>query len=193
MNKIKVLLIMAGFISFTSMSHAVTIDPTAADTLYVSVDGPVVQSDPARFDNTGETFFNVVFDGVGSTTAVGSSFDINFFARTFEVLPVEAYLYKDDTSTTGAGTFDSLDLLVGFGSGLSANFSALIDGSQAYFLKLIGTADANFEVNINAVSTVPVPAAGILFASFLFGVGVLGRRKKKFTKNSMVGAFTRAS
>ena len=43
------------------------------------------------------------------------------------------------------------------------------------------------------VSTVPVPAAGILFASALFGAGVFGRRKKKSTKTSMVGAFTRAS
>ena len=43
-------------------------------------------------------------------------------------------------------------------------------------------------------SEVSVPAAGILFASALFGAGIFGRRKKKSTSsNVMVGAFTRAS
>lgn len=43
------------------------------------------------------------------------------------------------------------------------------------------------------VSAVPVPAAGILFASALLGAGALGRRKKKSANTLMVGAFTRAS
>jgi len=42
------------------------------------------------------------------------------------------------------------------------------------------------------LSTVPVPAAGILFASALFGAGFIGRRKKK-AKTAMMGAFARAS
>lgn len=195
MNKIKVLLMIAGFIGFTTTSHAVFIDSTAEDTLYVTVDGPVVQTDPARFDSTGETFFNVVFDNVGTTSVIGSSFDINFSTFSVDILPVEAYLYKDDTSSvSGTGTFDeSLDILVGNASGLAASFSAIIDNGQAYFLKLVGIADANYEVNIAAVSTVPVPAAGIMFATVLFGAGAYGRRKKQSTTNLMVGAFTRTS
>ena len=195
MNKIKALLI-AGMIGFTMIAHAVTVDPSAADTLYVSIDGAVVQTDPARFDTTGETFFNVIFDNVGTTSAVGSSFDINFATLSAEILPVEAYLYKDDTSgSVGTiGKFDeSLDLLVASATGLSASFSAIIDGSQAYFLKLVGISNAIYDVKIGAVSTVPVPAAGILFASALFGVGVFGRRKKKSSATLMVGAFARAS
>lgn len=43
-----------------------------------------------------------------------------------------------------------------------------------------------------SVNPVPVPAAGILFASALLGAGALGRRKKK-VKASVVGAFARAS
>lgn len=192
---IKALLIITSFIAFMPISHAVSIDPAASDTLYVTVDGPVVTSDPARFDSTGETFFNVIFDGVGTATTVGSSFDIDFSTLTAELLPVEVYLYKDDiTDVSGTGIFeDTLDSLVASASGLSASFSALIDGSQAYFLKLVGIADANYEVNIQAVSTVPIPAAGILFASALLGAGAFGRRKKKPSATVMVGAFARAS
>jgi len=43
------------------------------------------------------------------------------------------------------------------------------------------------------LSTVPVPAAGILFASALFGAGFLGRRKKKAKKSNMIGAFARTA
>lgn len=194
MNVIKAIFFIVSYISFSAMGYAVTIDPTAADTLYVSVDGATVTSDPGRFDTSGETFFNVVFDNVGITTGVGSSFDIDFSTMTGEIIAVDAYLYKDDITNTGAGFFDeSIDTLVASASGLSASFSALIDGSQAYFLKLVGIVDANYEVNINAVSTVPVPAAGILFASALLGAGLYGRRKKKSSANLMVGAFTRAS
>ena len=62
--KIKVLFI-AGLIGFTTITHAVTVDPLAADTLYISIDGAVVQTDPASFNSTGETFFNVIFVSVG--------------------------------------------------------------------------------------------------------------------------------
>ena len=194
MNIIKALIVTISFISFTPLSHAVAVDPSASDLLYVTVDGPVVSTSPGRFDSTGETFFNVVFDTVGQATAVGSSFDINFKTLTADLLPVTAYLYKDDTTdVAGTGTFDAtLDLLVATASGINASFSTLIDGSQAYFLKLVGIADANYEVNIQAVSAVPVPAAGILFATVLFGVGTLGRRKKKTNKNEIVGAFARS-
>ncbi len=195
MKIIRTLLIIAGFVGFTTTSHAVFVDSAAQDTLYVSVDGPVVQSDPARLGTSGEVFFNVVFDNIGTASAIGSSFDINFATFSAELLPVEVFLYRDDTSdSTGVGTFDkTLDILVGSASGMSASFNAIIDDSQAYFLKLVGIADAIYEVNIGAVSAVPVPTAGILFATALFGAGAFGRRKKKSASTLMVGAFTRAS
>jgi len=194
MKLIKALLLIVSYINFSAIGHAVTIDPLAADTLYVTVNGAIVTSAPGRFDRTGETFFNVVFDNVGTTTGVGSSFDIDFSTMTGEILAVDSYLYKDDITNSNAGFFnESIDILVASASGLSESFSTLVDGSQAYFLKLVGIADANYEVNISAVSTVPVPAAGILFASVLLGAGLYGRRKKKSTANMMVGAFTRAS
>ena len=70
----------------------------------------------------------------------------------------------------------------------SGNF--LLNLAQGtYMLELIGEADRRYDVQVAAV---PVPAAGILFASALFGAGALGRRKKK-AKASVVGAFARAS
>ena len=68
------------------------------------------------------------------------------------------------------------------------NFAVSLS-SGAYRLILTGTEGLDYNGNISAV---PVPAAGILFASALFGAGVLGRRKKK-AKVSVVGAFARAS
>lgn len=70
--------------------------------------------------------------------------------------------------------------------------SAALTPGLLYFLQLdlIEPTDTNFS---GTVSAVPVPAAGILFASALFGAGLLGRRKKKASKSDMAGAFARAA
>ena len=65
-------------------------------------------------------------------------------------------------------------------------------GKTFEFFNIGGGVGSQFYVNTISVSAVPVPAAGILFASALFGAGALGRRKKK-AKASVVGAFARAS
>ena len=65
-------------------------------------------------------------------------------------------------------------------------------GRTFEFVNIGGRPGDEFYINNISVSTVPVPAAGILFASALFGAGALGRRKKK-AKASVVGAFARAS
>ena len=60
----------------------------------------------------------------------------------------------------------------------------------SYKLLLNGLEGRSYD---GVISQVPVPAAGILFASALLGAGAFGRRKKKSAKTSMVGAFARAS
>lgn len=68
--------------------------------------------------------------------------------------------------------------------------TALLSGTARIGLHVQAFADGSSD---SYVSTVPVPAAGILFATALFGIGLVGRRKKKTSTNLMVGAFTRAS
>jgi len=78
--------------------------------------------------------------------------------------------------------------------------SGLFDGTYRIGVKLQSIGDACptgvddcANDSDSYVNVVPIPAAGILFASALFGLGVIGRRKKKDTKTTMVSVFTRTS
>lgn len=71
--------------------------------------------------------------------------------------------------------------------------NALLDGSARIGLHVQAFADGASDSYVNSLNPVPVPAAGILFASALFVVGAIGRRKKKSATNITVGAFTRTS
>jgi len=73
---------------------------------------------------------------------------------------------------------------------VGGGITAMLDVGTTYYLKLSGD---QFEAYSAEISAVPVPAAGILFASALFGAGALSRRKKKATKSNMIGAFARAA
>ena len=107
------------------------------------------------------------------------------------------------SSVTGA-SFDSFigPVLLGAGQYLLyisqfANFPTdplgFPGSGRTGFVDVTGaTRTGDYAIDLT-ISTVPVPAAGILFASALFGAGALSRRKKKTAKTSMVGAFTRAS
>ena len=74
---------------------------------------------------------------------------------------------------------------------LSASFASTLPA----FSITGSSADSIILTNNNSknISTVPVPVAGLLFASVLFGAGVFGRRKKKSKKTLIVGAFARSS
>ena len=76
------------------------------------------------------------------------------------------------------------------GSTVGGGISAMLMVGTTYYLKLSGDDGEAYAVDVSAV---PVPAAGILFASALFGAGALARRKKKATKSNMIGAFARAA
>ena len=92
------------------------------------------------------------------------------------------------TDATSGNTFTYADLMAG-----------LFDNTYRIGVKIqsIGDAcvveDCSNDSSTYMVSAVPVPAAGILFASALFGLAAIGRRKKKSTKASMVGVFARTS
>ena len=199
MKKIN-MLIMAGLLSLTSMANAFTLDPTADGTLAVTVDGPSV-SDGGFFGigdgTTASAFFNLVLDTGGFSEAAGTSIDINFPGPVVTTNPVSVFLYRDGPGAAGDGVFDVMtDVLIDSASGTAATISAFLNGTTTYFLQLVGLSESSYNVEVAASSPVPVPAAGILFASALFGAGALGRRKKKTAKTAktaMIGAFARAS
>ena len=60
---------------------------------------------------------------------------------------------------------------------------------------ITGSTDSISLINNNSEnsSVVPVPVAGVIFASLLFAAGSLGRRKKKSKKSVIIGAFARSS
>ena len=190
MNKIKALLI-AGLLSLSSVSFASTVTYTgstldhAGSISLISMDGGVtvggifgeiMESTEGGEVGTGvgSVYYDMTLDS-GLATAVGSSFDVS----TFTIFDVTLSIFD-------SLAFDAASLV---GSGINS-ISASLDAGVTYYLQLTGIADTSYNVDVAAV---PVPAAGILFASALFGAGVLGRRKKKSTSTSMVGAFTRAS
>ena len=182
MNKLKALLI-AGLLSLTSVSFASSLtvgDPNGIGSVgtIALTNGDAGVTLGGLFDNTGSVFYELSLNA-GDLTAIGMSLDIT--------PPVTLY------DVTIAVYESYADLLAGIGSALytgTNSLSAMLTGGTTYLLQLNGVADTSYNVDVAAV---PVPAAGILFASALFGAGAFGRRKKKSTKISMVGAFARVS
>jgi hypothetical protein len=105
--------------------------------------------------------------------------------------------YSFDSSGNPTNGLDASTDYVTFLATVGADYTsyddfitALLNGDARIGLHIQGYEDGESD---SYVSQVPIPAAGILFASALVAAGVFGRRKKKVTRNSMVGAFTRAS
>lgn len=193
MNKLQALLI-AGLLSLSSVSFASTVTYTGA-TQGLVADVTTVNGDPEftfgiAFDTSDPTSMtsaeladaktqiysltNQYFDG--SLTTIGASYLVDPFASE----PLSLTLYADAALTLWVA-----------GDG-SSTLSALLNADQKYYLEVIEGANINGSSPNIKVSTVPVPAAGILFASALLGAGAFGRRKKK-AQASVVGAFARAS
>ena len=194
MNKLQALLI-AGLLSLTSVSFASSITYTGstsgvvADVLMKNGDpeftfGIAFDSGNLAIDATAVeiaaaktqiyTLTNENYDG--KLTSIGASYVVDPFATE----PLSLMLYADL----------ALTMLVS-GDGSDTLMAHLLADTK-YYLQVIESGDIFGSSPNIKVSTVPVPAAGILFASALFGAGALGRRKKK-AKASVVGAFARAS
>lgn len=181
MNKLKALLVM-GLLSLSSASFAVsgdfpgptstvgsqgTIELTAFDQFY-NVGGFF---DP---NNNGSEFYDLIItegsvltitDGADATDTSADDVTINIY------------------NTAIGGILSGLEH-----TGLNTLAAALTNGVH-YYIEFTGALGDSYNADVAAV---PVPAAGILFASALLGAGALGRRKKK-AKASVVGAFARAS
>ena len=178
MNKLKALLI-AGLLSLTSVSFASTITAGTSATFGTTSSGTInlVHMDPVL----------TVFGDFGNNTV--RTYDLN-------VSPVDSTGITIGTSNDAPGNiysilfelYDATDLgtVLAFGN----NLNVALSSTTNYILKLTGTLGTSYTMDVAAV---PVPAAGILFASALLGAGAFGRRKKKSAKTSMVGAFARAS
>lgn len=182
MNKIKALLI-AGLLSLSSVSFASSVSyiyeagyagNNAGEFGTISLNnGDGGATVGGIFDNTGSVYYDMSIDA-GAVASIGSSFDIT--TSTIHDITISIY---------DSLAFDAASLIA---TGVNSIHADLIGGVD-YFLQFTGVTGTSYNVDVAAV---PIPAAGILFASVLLGAGAFGRRKKK-PKASVVGAFARAS
>lgn len=161
----------------------------------------------------GSSITDIYFD-VGTNTTLFTDFSImeQSAGVSFDLTPHPANLpagetinfYSDfggdSTTPTTANGIDSAGEYITFLASLGSAFSytdamrAIFDGSLRIGMHIQAIEGGGAEDSDSYVTTVPVPAAGILFATALFGIGVFGRRKtNKSSNNTMVGAFTRES
>lgn len=210
MNKVKTLIVALGLMSFSVIGQAGLISPgdfgdvgttDSLGTINLQGGAPLTNFGD-NFVSSLDVFYDIVLD-VSSFVSIGVSSSI-------QGIPFS------DPKNVSIGLFSSngdmlFDLMDGPSIANDATNPALIDANIAdsalilnifldatsnYFLRIFGSdPTSTFDVAIVAVlppSEVPVPAAGILFASALFGAGFLGRRKKK-AKTAVMGAFARAA
>ena len=133
----------------------------------------IVQNDDGAGAIADTTSFN---EAAGTSTGTGASFDA-FIERI--AIAAGSYLVtitQFSNFAVGPKLADGFD-----GSGFTTFMDVTGDPRTDSFA---------YDITLSAV---PVPAAGILFASALLGAGALGRRKKKATKSNMIGAFARAA
>ena len=186
MSKLKAILI-AGLLSLSSVSFATSVQyagaaiATGSEGSISLVNGGHNVTIGGFFGtnvdaNTGSVFYDLTIDS-GNLSTIAMSFDVSDLS----INDVTIAIYEAADVLTGA-----LGSLVDSGTN---SLSVALAGGANYFLVLTGVAGDSYNADVSAV---PVPAAGLLFASALFGAGALGRRKKK-AKASVVGAFARAS
>jgi len=182
-----------GFASTLSYSTDVGYTGSTGSTGAILFDGNRIRLLPAPDSGTtGDIFFDL-------TSTIDSTIQVSVSSTNSDLDPtaqaIDSFLYLDTDIGAGneTGLFSStLDTLIASGTGTltAAIFNAIIETPSLYFLRFVTTAESSIS---GSVSAVPVPAAGILFASALFGAGFLGRRKKKAAKANMIGAFARTA
>ena len=211
MNKVKTLLVALGLMSFSVIGQAGLISPgdfgdvgttDSLGTISLIGDAPLTNFGD-NFVASLDVFYDVALD-VSSFVSFSVSSSIQDIPFS-DPKDVSILLYQSDSNGVFNPPFADglLDSDATNSALIDANIvdSALIlniflDAANDYFLRIIGVdSTATYDVAAIAVlppSEVPVPAAGILFASALFGAGFLGRRKKK-AKTAVMGAFARAA
>ena len=203
MNKLKVLL-TAGLLSISSASFATSVSysadyNTAATLSYTNQEFGVVDNGTLagtiNLDNDGVTvtrFGALASSTTDATTSAYYDLILGSGDSNLKVFGSAANTTQQDNNLKVSIQDSAGVTLLGYEdiTGIpGSDFSILLAGNTAYRILLSGTQGDAYNLRISAV---PVPAAGILFATALFGAGALGRRKKK-AKASVVGAFARAS
>ena len=179
MNKLQALLI-AGLLSLTSVSFATSLTSPG------TVPGSLGYIDLVDDGNSAELIGGIaanssVFYELGTSNINSGIYAIG--NATQATVPYDLFytIYNSLTFTAANIVKEGVN-----------SIQVAIAANTPYYLQL-----TNKELSTSVgygvtVSAVPVPAAGILFASALLGAGALGRRKKK-AKASVVGAFARVS
>lgn len=191
MNKLKVLLI-AGLLSLTSVSFASTYTEYAA---YGNETGDDLVGKIGLAN--GEA---VTFDG--SLATITDDNVRNASTSVFWDLEIlgGSELYTFGWANNVIDQYNNSDLVTTFYKEVAGVWTSFATFTNSTFGLSLAAGNYQFQLSglettgySGSISAVPVPAAGILFASALLGAGAFGRRKKKSAKSSMVGAFTRAS
>lgn len=191
----------AGYASFSATDDGITVTATGTHTVNGNVESAFAYLDK---NNAGLGVCSVLAtDRSGTANQCDPTNDDNVtggeavkldFGRLVKLTDLELADTNHDGVLDFNGFFDILvDGTNWYNIALStAPLAALgLVGNTFEFFNIGGTTGSEFYINSIAVSAVPVPAAGILFASALLGAGAFGRRKKK--QASVVGAFARAS
>jgi len=183
MKNIQTLLIATALMCITSLSHASSVTPgvgSSGSLGFIFLDGGALSFDSGT---PASGFYDL-----------RAAFDLDFnLLITDNPGMVTVNLYQDsDSFFSMIGTF-SAEEDPSIASGTNSLMASILGGEDAplYFLQFLS--EGAYTASITSPSTVPVPAAGILFASALFGAGALRRRKKKNAMTAINGDFSHTS
>jgi len=151
----------------------------ASQWLNITVDGPSVNF-TGVFGQAPDDLWGVTLDSNGNFGASAISYvfklgAFNVITQQFAQLGVS--LWED---TDNDGEFSGADTQLATDFGFAPVVTAYLAATpQKYFLQISGTDGYNYAGQANALSTVPLPAAGLLFAPALLGLGALRRKQAK--------------
>lgn len=145
----------------------------------VTVDGSA-QSIGGVFGLFPDDLWGFTLSSAGHTETEAANFGINGPSG----MTVE--LYKDVNSDW---SLDSGDSLIQAMTGSAVEMMAYLAGTPAqYILRIGGVNGEGYLGHVEAVSSVPLPGAAILFGSALLGAGVAGRKKIAAKRAELVAA-----
>lgn len=150
----------------------------ASQWLNLTVDGASANF-TGVFGQAPDDLWGITLDTAGHFGGSAISYVFQLTSTGFNQLlaPLTISLWEDtdnDSAFTGADTLLSTD----------SGFDPVVIGylaaqPQKYFLQIAGIDGYNYAGQANAISTVPLPAAGLLFAPALLGLGALRRKQAK--------------
>lgn len=184
-NVIKVVMVCLLTFSSASMASSYSTTTTVSDakgTFTLLNDNNVAFDAGVLSASNGYSVFYEVLNG-GSQDAFAIGHGAGIYNRDVTLTYSLFSDYSVD-ATTG-----DITLLNEMSSNTGSLLFSLV-GYQTAYLQVSADEQVGYSVTVSAV---PVPAAGVLFATLLLSAGAVGRRKKKSANTLMVNAFTRTS